>query len=145
MNSRELVRSYFDRAARRFDAIYEAEKPLVQRVVDRLFRRVVVERFHLICTLVPGGSGWSVLDVGCGPGRYAMALAKAGAARVVGVDVSAMMIDMARQEAERQGVGGRCAFSVSPFADFRSDDVFDVVLATGYFDYLEDPAADLRK
>src|SRR5262245_55123538 len=135
MNSRELVRSYFDRAAQRFDAIYEADKPLGQRLVDRLFRRVVVERFHLICTLAPGHEAWTVLDVGCGPGRYAMALARAGASSVVGVDVSATMIELARQEATRSGVAERCTFHVAPFAEFQSDALFDVVLATGYFDY----------
>src|SRR5258708_23395027 len=99
MSSRELVRKYFERASRRFDAIYDADKPLRQRIVDHLFRRVVLERFQLICTLAPSGEHWTVLDVGCGPGRYATALAHAGAARVVGVDVSGAMIDVARPEA----------------------------------------------
>src|SRR5262249_43084653 len=83
--------------------------------------------------------------VGCGPGRYAMGLARAGASSVVGVDVSATMIELARQEATRSGVAERCTFHVAPFAEFQSDALFDVVLATGYFDYLEDPAADLEK
>jgi ubiquinone/menaquinone biosynthesis C-methylase UbiE len=144
-NSQELVRRYFDREAERFDAIYEGDKPLVQRAVDRLFRGVILERFRLICALAPLPTPWSVLDVGCGSGRYALALARAGAARVVGVDVSATMIDLARKEAVAAGVDGRCHFTVSSFADFASDETFDVGVATGYFDYLEDPRPDLRK
>lgn len=143
MNSRDLVRSYFDRAARHFDAIYEADQPLAQRLVERLFRRVVIERFHLICTLAPSGSRWTVLDVGCGSGRYALALAEAGAARVVGVDVSATMIELARQRVRGAGLTTRCEFCVAPFAEFRNDETFDVVVATGYFDYLDDPVTDL--
>jgi 2-polyprenyl-3-methyl-5-hydroxy-6-metoxy-1,4-benzoquinol methylase len=145
MNSLQAVRSYFDRAARRFDAIYEGDKPLTQRVVDRLFRRVVLERFELICNLAPLPGAFSVLDVGCGPGRYSVALAKAGAARVVGVDVAAAMIRLALEESARSGVAERCEFVESGFLDFASDEVFDVVIATGYFDYTEDPLPHARR
>ena len=145
MSSRDLVRSYFDREARRFDAIYEADKPALQRLVDRLFRGVVLERFRLICALAPQPGAWTLLDVGCGPGRYALALAQAGASRVLGIDVSAPMIEIARQEAARAGLAGRCSFQVSAFADFASQERFDVAVATGYFDYLEDPLPDLGK
>jgi 2-polyprenyl-3-methyl-5-hydroxy-6-metoxy-1,4-benzoquinol methylase len=145
MNSRELVRRYFDREARRFDAIYEVDKPLDQRLVDRLFRRVVIERFRLILGLAPSPGAWSVLDVGCGSGRYSIALARAGAARVLGVDVSEAMVALARQEAARAGVAERCEFKVAPFVDFATEERFDAVVATGYFDYLEDPAADLAR
>ena len=41
MNSRELVRNYFDRAVNRFDAIYEAEKPLDQRIVGGVERELI--------------------------------------------------------------------------------------------------------
>ncbi len=145
MNSRELVRNYFDRAARRFDAIYEEQKPLGARIVDRLFRRVVVERFHLISVLAPAAPGFTVLDVGCGPGRYSVALAGAGAGRVVGVDVSASMIAIAREQAARAGCTDRCSFTISSFLEFPSEERFDAVVATGYFDYLEDPLPDLGK
>jgi 2-polyprenyl-3-methyl-5-hydroxy-6-metoxy-1,4-benzoquinol methylase len=144
MNSLRLVRDYFDRAARRFDRIYEADKPLSQKVVDRLFRRVVLERFDLICALAPLRGEFTVLDVGCGPGRYAVALAKAGG-RVVGIDVSAPMIELARTDAARSGVSERCSFEVASFLDYRGTERADVVVATGYFDYLEEPLAHLRK
>src|SRR5207247_304625 len=88
---------------------------------------------------------WTVLDVGCGSGRYAIALANAGAARVVGVDVAQSMIELAVSEAERAGVGSRCDFRVAPFLGFSTDERFDVVVATGYYDYLEDPLPHLVK
>ncbi|MGH7897400.1 MAG: class I SAM-dependent methyltransferase [Candidatus Binatia bacterium] len=145
MKSLELVRSYFDREAKRFDAIYEARKPAIQRLVDRLFRQVVIERFRLICNLAPSSGPWTVLDVGCGPGRYAIALAEAGATRIVGIDVSPAMIALAREEAARAGVAERCEFLTAPYLEVRSAERFDVVVATGYFDYLEDPRPHLEK
>jgi 2-polyprenyl-3-methyl-5-hydroxy-6-metoxy-1,4-benzoquinol methylase len=138
------VRRHFERDAQRFDAIYSDRKPLLQRIVDRQ-RRVVVERFNLIQNLAPLPGRWTALDVGCGPGRYAIALAKNGAARVLGVDVASAMIELARREATIAGAADVCEFVLSSFADFRTDERFDVVVATGYFDYLEAPARDVEK
>ncbi len=47
--------------------------------------------------------GDRVLDLACGTGRHAVALAHAGA-RVVGIDNSREMIRAARQNAQREGV-----------------------------------------
>jgi 2-polyprenyl-3-methyl-5-hydroxy-6-metoxy-1,4-benzoquinol methylase len=145
MKTTDVVREYFDRESKRFDAIYETQKPLSQRVVDRVFRNVVVRRFELIRNLAPMSGPWSVLDAGCGPGRYSIALAQAGAARVVGVDASASMISLAETEAARANVGSKCEFITSSFIDFESTEQFDVVVATGYFDYLTDPERHLAK
>jgi 2-polyprenyl-3-methyl-5-hydroxy-6-metoxy-1,4-benzoquinol methylase len=144
MRSLERVNSYFEREAERFDAIYERDKPLHQRLGDWLFRRVILERYSLVVNAV-GAPGSSVLDVGCGPGRYGIELARRGARRCVGIDVAAGMIDVARREATRAGVGGRCEWVVSDFLSYRSAETFDAVVAMGYFDYLEDPLPHLRK
>ncbi len=141
----DLVREYFAREAERFDAIYDVRKPLQQRIVDSLFRRVVIDRLNLICNLAPSPGRWTVLDVGCGSGRYAIALAAAGATRVVGVDFAAPMIDLARQGASRARLEDRCEFITAGFMDFAAHQKFDVVIATGYFDYLEAPGPHLRK
>ena len=144
MSSSNIVREHFDRAAARFDAVYDERKPLYQRVIDRAFRRVVVERFHLICNLAPQPGDWKVLDVGCGSGRYALALAAEGASRIVGVDFAQEMIRIAREAAERHGVSDTCEFHVAEFKCFSTDEKFEAVVATGYFDYLEEPLVDLR-
>ena len=68
MSSRERVHRYFERDAARFDAIYEGEKPWTQKLVDGVFRSVVLERFRLIVNLAPVPGRGRVLDVGCGPG-----------------------------------------------------------------------------
>jgi 2-polyprenyl-3-methyl-5-hydroxy-6-metoxy-1,4-benzoquinol methylase len=64
---------------------------------------------------------------------------------VVGVDVSSAMIELAGAEAKRAGVAARCEFITAPFREFRTDERFDVVVATGYFDYLSDPEAHLKE
>jgi 2-polyprenyl-3-methyl-5-hydroxy-6-metoxy-1,4-benzoquinol methylase len=144
MRSLDLVHSWFDREAERFEAIYEREKPLWQQVGDAIFRRVIHERYSLVVNAI-GARDATLLDVGCGPGRYGIELARRGARRCLGVDVAANMIELARAEAERAGVAERCEWQVSDFLSFQSDEKFAAVVAMGYFDYLEDPRAHLDK
>lgn len=145
MSESKIVREHFDRAAERFDAVYETRKPLYQRVIDRLFRAVVIRRFELVRRLAPLPGDWKVLDVGCGSGRYALALASDGASRVVGVDFSSEMIRIARTEAERMELSDKCEFRVAEFRNFSTEEMFEAVVAMGYFDYLSDPVVDLRQ
>jgi len=53
--------------------------------------------------LLPTLAGESVLDVACGQGHATRAVAAAGAARVVGVDSSAAMIERARRHEDDRG------------------------------------------
>jgi SAM-dependent methyltransferase len=59
--------------------------------------------------------GERVLDVGCGPGRHAHALARAGV-EVVGVDISQRFVDLAREAAPPGATFERADARALPFA-----------------------------
>jgi SAM-dependent methyltransferase len=81
--------------------------------------------------------GQRVLDVGCGPGRHAHALARLGV-EVVGVDVSARFVDLARRDAPPGAT-----FVRADARDLAFDAEFDaaVSLCEGAFGLLGGPAA----
>ena len=146
MESTERVRTHFEKDAQRFDAIYQDDqKSAFSRFVDKYVRGVVVERLHLVRALAPAKGTWSVIDVGCGPGRFSVDLAKRGAARVLGVDISAEMLDLAKRAATSQKVESQCEFVKSSFKDLAVKETFDMSLGIGYFDYLENPIEDVQK
>ena len=136
----QKVRSHFHADARRFDAIYEDEKNAFARFVDNVWRGVVRRRFDLTLERLEPLAGKSVLDVGCGSGRYCIAYAERGAARVVGVDFAAAMIELADEYARRGGLTDRCEFRAGKFPEAVGDESFDACTAMGFFDYVAEPA-----
>ncbi len=78
----------------------------------------LAERFDL-------GSGKRVLDLGCGPGLYANALADLGAA-VTGVDFSHSSLGHARAVAEDRGL--RVAYHHGNYLDLELAGSFDLIL-----------------
>ena len=134
------MRSHFHADARRFDAIYEDEKNPFSRFVDNVWRGVVRRRFELTLERLEPLAGKSVLDVGCGSGRYCIAYAERGAARVVGVDFAAGMIELADEYARRARLTDRCEFRAGKFPEAVEDELFDASTAMGFFDYVAEPA-----
>ncbi len=80
-----------------------------------------------------------ILDICCGPGRHAIALAKLGH-RVVGVDRTAPYLKIARQKAKAAGVSVK--FEQSDVRQFQRKNAFDLAMSLytsfGYFDDPED-------
>jgi 2-polyprenyl-3-methyl-5-hydroxy-6-metoxy-1,4-benzoquinol methylase len=140
MSVEQLVRDHFHADARRFDAIYESKKGLPARFVDNVWRSVVRRRLDLTLAELAPLRGKSVLDVGCGSGRYCLAYAERGAVRVVGVDFAPGMIELANEYARRLNLEGRCEFRVGAFPEAVHDGLFDACTAMGFFDYVEHPA-----
>jgi len=79
--------------------------------------------------LVGRVEGRAVLDAGCGEGYNTRILAGRGA-QVTGIDISARMIEHARDEEKRQPLGIR--YEVASFSDLSlfTDTSFDVVVST---------------
>lgn len=92
-------------------------------------------------------AGREVLDIGCGSGGVTLHLARRhGAARVVGFDVEAPVIDYARRRAATQGLGDRVSFvhgAPGPFPF--PDESFDLVFSKDALLHVPDKDALLRE
>jgi 2-polyprenyl-3-methyl-5-hydroxy-6-metoxy-1,4-benzoquinol methylase len=66
--------------------------------------RIHVEAYTLL-KLLGDVRGLAVLDLACGEGIYSRLLRRAGVQRVVGVDLSSAMIDLAREQERRDPLG----------------------------------------
>ena len=143
----QKVSRYFDKAAVTFDSLYSENTmiPLI-RFVNRNFRSDIYERFILSVEHVSKYKLNTILDVGCGSGRYDYTIAKQGAKRVVGVDISSQMIDLAVKITRTiENAENIFDFVCCDFMEYQTDETFDVIIAMGLFDYVEDPVSMLRK
>lgn len=73
------------------------------------FTRGTAQEVAFLREVLGLSAGMTVLDVGCGPGRHAIALARAGIA-VVGVDISERFVEVALESADREGVSSLVEF-----------------------------------
>lgn len=72
--------------------------------------------------------GKTVLDVGTGRGRFAIAFAEAGAQRVIAADISPYMLELARESANRWRVSDKVSFEIGDVENLKyPDDSFDIV------------------
>jgi SAM-dependent methyltransferase len=132
------VREHFRRKAFSFDHLYDEEHAL-----QRLLRPGLFNRRELAVAVAREHEAPSVLDVGGGSARVGELMLEAGASRYVDVDLSDTMLGLARERLKRFEDKVELVQ-----ADFLSADLggpFDIVLALGYFDYIEDAPAHVRR
>jgi SAM-dependent methyltransferase len=125
------TRRYFEKHAQAFDRLY-ASRSIVMRL-----RSGPQRGRELAVSVVERHESPDVLDVGCGPGRVAEAVLDAGAATYVGIDLSSQMLALARRRLDRYDT---VELLEGNFLDLDVPRRFDVVLALGLFDYLDEPA-----
>jgi SAM-dependent methyltransferase len=124
------TRRYFEKHADAFDRLYGRPR-------TAFLRRGPGRGRELATSVVARHRSPSVLDVGCGPGRVAEAVIGAGAGAYVGVELSPAMLALARTRLE--GLEP-VELLEGDFLDVEIEQEFDVVLALGLFDYVEEPA-----
>jgi len=94
--------------------------------------RAFVEAFTMT-ELLGDLSGKSVLDLACGEGFSSRLLQRRGAARVVGVDLSERMIDLARQQEDQAPLG--IEYHVGDARTLHLGEQFDLVVAAYLLNY----------
>jgi 2-polyprenyl-6-hydroxyphenyl methylase / 3-demethylubiquinone-9 3-methyltransferase len=85
-------------------------------------------------------AGRHVVDVGCGGGLLAEALARRGA-RVTAIDMAAEALCIARSHADREGLGIDYQASTAEQMASRFPGAFDVVTCMELLEHVPDPAA----
>jgi SAM-dependent methyltransferase len=90
------------------------------------FTKGTEQEIAFLLELLDLPEGARVLDVGCGPGRHAVELARAGLA-VTGVDVSRRFLDIAADKARAAGVPA--SFFEVDARQMPFDDEFDAVIS----------------
>lgn len=108
--------------------------PYFERVAERLgsaylrysFTKGTAQEVAFLVDLLELPQGARILDVGCGPGRHAIELARRGYA-VTGVDISRRFLDVAAERAREAGAA--VAFFQVDARQMPFDDEFDAVIS----------------
>lgn len=129
--------TYFHERASRFSAFYRSEQ-----VARLLGRGPMYDRLEAAVFLAKALDVKSVLDVGCGSGPLFAPLAGSGI-NVTGFDPADNMVAMARREADK--FPGLVEVRQHGWEDLDDVDGFDMAVALGVFDYVDDAAGLLGK
>lgn len=113
------------------------------RLYDRYPNRIFVKWFKRIAINIRDGKiSGSILDIGTGPGRLPIEIAKqVDNVQVVGIDISEDMVKIAKKNAEEAGLGDRVKFKVgSAYNTGFEDYSVDLVISTGLIHHLKEPS-----
>jgi malonyl-CoA O-methyltransferase len=108
---------------------------------DTYENSLVYAATQAVAALAPDAAGQAVLEFGCGTGRNLQALKAAGAARLVGLDLSPGMLDRAR--ARDPAFDLRLQDMAAPVAE--PDGAFGLILFSLTLEHVADMAAPLRE
>ncbi len=143
--AKRSTKDFFNDYAGNFSDLYGRPRGILQRASNILFRRSMKIRFVRTIEECQPIENRRVLDLGCGPGHYAVELAKRGAAEVLGLDFAEQMITLAGERAAEAGVGEKCRFACGDIMTFPIEKPFDYSVAMGLTDYISDLGQLLRR
>jgi cyclopropane fatty-acyl-phospholipid synthase-like methyltransferase len=139
------VLAYWDRTASSFDTIYSGKKPGWARFLDKSLRRDMYQRFDWVMKNSGDLDGKSVCDLGCGSGRYVIAYAQSEVKRVLGIDGAPSMVQEASSLIKQAALQGKAEVKECPILNCPEDEVFDITIAVGVFDYTQESVPLLQK
>ena len=139
MKDEQGVKDFFSLYAEDFDSIYGDGKPrnLFNRVIDKLFRQSMYERHKRTLGFFTNSDVKTVLDVGCGSGRYSLDLAKKGMV-VTCVDLSQEMLNIAKTNSHKAGFFNN-TYIAGSYIDVEICKKHDASILMGLFDYISNP------
>lgn len=143
--NRDKQERYWNREVWSFDSIYTHKKKIILNYLDKIFRWEVYARFDYTIKHSQPIEGKTILDIGCGTGKFALEYAKQKAKEVVGIDIAANMVDLCKHRAKEENFDNICTFIKTDPFDFKTDKIFDICIGMGLFDYITDPVPVIRR
>jgi 2-polyprenyl-3-methyl-5-hydroxy-6-metoxy-1,4-benzoquinol methylase len=137
--------NFFDSYASDFNSIYGSKNTFLNKLINKFFRKSMKLRYIKTIEGCDPINGKSILDVGCGPGHYGIALAKKGAGYTLGIDFSKEMLEIAKQNAQKEGVADKCRFDYGDFMTYHLTEKFDYSIVMGFMDYIKMPEPVIKK
>jgi SAM-dependent methyltransferase len=144
---RKIVKAYeyhTDASPDRFEGKYVAgDSDFDQHFSNMKFYSISASSFaYRDALLFNSIKGAVALDYCCGNGEVAIAMAKRGASRVVGIDISEVAVENARSLSKEAGVDDVCQFQVmdAEHTEF-ADGMFDLIHEYGALHHLDLQAA----
>ena len=144
-NELQAQRAFWNSEADAFQRIYTHRKSKFANTLDQIFRKDMYERFVFTIEHCEPIKGRTFLDVGCGNALYSLELARKGAAKVVGIDISEVMIGLCKKSAENENLADVCTFIQTDLLDYVPGTTFDVSFGIGLFDYISNPLTVLKR
>lgn len=141
----EQVNKFFDGYSEKWDSLYgkELKKDPLSRFADEVLRAVIKRRLSTTLGFTKSEKIKTVLDAGCGSGRYVVEFAKQGK-QVTALDFAESMLKIAKKSVDDQNLQG-VEFLQADFVEHNFSKKFDAVCAMGFYDYIENPAQVLKK
>ena len=96
------VSNFFDGYAEDFSSIYiedTKKRSSFDKLMDKLFRKDMEDRFLTTIDLTKKSSIKSVLDIGCGPGHFVVKFLEQGK-DVTALDIAPSMLEITRRRVE---------------------------------------------
>ena len=142
----ERVQSNFESYARSFDEIYGSpeKKSIITHSLDKWLRKSMFLRFRETLKNINHPDIHSVLDVGCGSGRYCAEFLKMEKT-VTGVDIASEMINLAKVLCNKEVPERLIKFINGNYTAVELGEKHDAAVLMGLFDYIENPQPLLKK
>jgi cyclopropane fatty-acyl-phospholipid synthase-like methyltransferase len=144
-NEIQAQRAFWNSEADAFQSIYTHRKSKFFNTLDQIFRKDMYERYQFTIANCEPIKGRTFLDVGCGNALYSLELARKGAAKVVGIDISEVMIGLCKKSSDAENLSDRCTFIQTDLLEYNPETKFDVSFGIGLFDYISNPLPVLKR
>ncbi len=137
---------FFDSYSKKFDEIYDTKTnkySFLKILINEFLRKSMKTRYILALREAKKlKKKLNVIDIGCGPGRYANDLAISGH-NVTGIDISRDMINIAIEK--NYTLKNKTNFIVGDYLKKNFAKKFDYAILNGFFDYVEEPEIVFKK